>query len=51
MQFAKEKDSSGLCNPWLSNIGVLSSDKIYLGGIEIEDYYMLGIGGYSLDLC
>lgn len=46
-QFAVESTKDQFCNPWLSNVGILAEEKVYLGLAEVEDYYMVGSACYS----
>ncbi|SHI91838.1 hypothetical protein [Propionispora hippei] len=46
-QFIAEKVKLEYCNPWLSNVGVLAKERIHLGSVAVEDYYMIGSGCYS----
>lgn len=45
--FCEEAAKTRFCNPWLSNVGVLSDTKIVLGRVEIEDCYMVGTASFS----
>lgn len=41
-QLGEEISKTGVSNPWFSNVGVISDEKINFGLLEIEDCYIIG---------
>jgi len=44
---SKDFSETRFCNPWLSNVGILTDTKIRLGAVEVEDCYMVGTASFS----
>ncbi|SFM32020.1 hypothetical protein [Pelosinus propionicus] len=46
-KFCEESAKTKFCNPWISNVGILSDSRITLGRTEVEECYMIGTASYA----